>query len=158
MPATYTKASAPGTSKTGVSIVCDTKALSRLAADLRLAAPAAWKGARVALKAAGQIVADDAKSRASFSSRIPGSIKVRVTSGGNVKVVAGGEQAEDAAPLENHGRSGTFRHPVFGGDTWVDQPSRPFLAPALAAHEGEVAEAIENAVAEAVERALDGRL
>jgi hypothetical protein len=156
MPMTYAKAKAPGTSKTGISIYCDTKALSRLARDLRLASPEVWKATRVALKAAGEIVAADARQRASFSSRIPASIKVRVTSGGQVKVVAGGVQAEDAAPLENKGRAGRFRHPVYGDrENWVEQPARPFLAPALAAHQDEVAEAIENAVTLAVERALE---
>jgi bacteriophage HK97-gp10 putative tail-component len=154
----YTKASAPRTSKSGISIYADTKQLSVLARNLRIAAPEAWKACRVSLRAAGNVVASDARSRASYSSRIPASIKVRTTAGGNVKVVAGGPQAEDAAPLENKGRAGTFRHPVFGTDTWVEQKAQPFLAPALAAHESEVAQMIEDAVTAAVERAIDGGL
>jgi hypothetical protein len=157
MPATYTKAKAPGTSKSGVSIVCDTKALSRLARDLRFAAPEVWKATRVQLRAAGQIVADDWKARAgAWSTTVPGSIKVRVTSGGNVKVVAGGAASPVAAPAENHGRAGTFRAPLFGDrEHWYDHKAHPDGAEALAAHQDEVAEAIENAVAEAVERALE---
>lgn len=157
MPATYTTASKPSPSKTGVSVVADTRQLSRLARDLRLAAPEAWKACRASLKATGQMVANDAKRRASYSTRIPGSIKVRVTSGGNVKIVAGGPAAADAAPLENRGRSGAFRHPVYGNrDVWVEQPARPFLAPALDAHREEVGKAIEDAVVTAVERAIRG--
>jgi hypothetical protein len=159
MPATYAKVGSPSSSKSGISIIVDTKALSRLAADLRLAAPEAWKACRVALKAAGEIVAADARARTSYSSRIPGSVKVRTTSGGNVKVVAGGARAENAAPIENRGK-GFVRHPVFGDrEDWTAKNSRPaFLAPALAAHMDEVATAVENAIAIAVERALDSGL
>jgi hypothetical protein len=146
------------TSNAGVSISVDTRALSRLAADLRYAAPESWKACRVALKAAGEIVAADARARTSYSDRIPGSIKVRVTRGGNVKVVAGGEAAPDAAAIENRGK-GFVRHPVFGDrQVWTDKNSRPaFLAPAFAAHQEEIVELMTEAVTAAVERALDAR-
>lgn len=151
------KQRAPANSKTGIPIVADTRQMTVLARDLRRASPEAWKACRVALRAAGQVVADDAKQRASFSTRIPGSIKVRVARG-NVKVVAGGPAAPNAAPLENKGRAGKFRHPVFGDrERWVDQPARPFLAPALEAHREEVAKAIEDAVYAATVRVIGGR-
>ena len=63
MPATFTSAKAPRASKSGISIYADTSQLSRLARDLRIAAPEAWKACRVALKAAGNIVAEDARAR-----------------------------------------------------------------------------------------------
>jgi hypothetical protein len=146
-------------SQSGTPIVADTRQLSKLARDLRKASPEAWKAYRVAVRAAAQIVAEDAKSRASFSHRIPGSIKVRVTSGGNVKVVAGGDAAPDAAPIENKGK-GFVRHPTFGrtgpGD-WTSKNSHPaYLAPAFDAHKEAVMDAIERAVGDAVERALKG--
>jgi hypothetical protein len=158
MPTTYTTAKAPRASRSGVAIVADTAQLSRLARDLRIAAPEAWKACRVSLRAMGRLVADDAKERASFSSRIPGSIRVRVTSGGNVKVVAGGAKAPDAAAIENQGR-GHVRHPVFGDrEVWTDKNSPPaFLAPALDAHREEVMKGIEDAVVAAVERVIGGR-
>jgi hypothetical protein len=158
MPATYTKARSPGSSKSGVSIIVDTKALSRLAADLRRAAPEAWKTTRVQLRAAGQIVADDWRARASgWSTTVPGSVRVLVTSGGNVKVRAGGPRAPVAAPAENHGRAGTFRHPLFADrNHWYDQKAHPDGAEALAAHQDEVAQAIENAITATVDRVLGG--
>ena len=147
----------PGASQSGVGIVADTRGLSRLARDLRRASPEAWRACRAGLLAAAQPVAEDARQRASFSTRIPATIRVRVGSGANVKIVAGGPGAPDAAPLENRGRAGTFRHPVFGNrERWVDQPARPFLSPALEAHREEVAVALEEAVTGAVERALRG--
>lgn len=148
----------PTTSKTGVSVVADTKQLAKLARDLRSAAPAAWKAYRVAARALAQPVLADAQARASFSKRIPSSGKIRVTGGGNIKVVFGGESAPDAAAIENRGR-GHVRHPVHGHrDRWTDKNSHPaFLAPAFDAHREAVMRGIEAAVFEAVERAVAGR-
>ena len=147
----------PKASQSGVSVVADTRELATLARSLRRASPEAWKAYRLAVREMAQIVAEDAKSRASFSTRIPDTIKVRVLASGNVEIVAGGPNAPDAAPLENKGQAGTFRHPVFGNrEVWVSQPARPFLAPALDAHREQVAKAIEDAVMAAVERAVHG--
>ena len=144
-------------SSTGEPIVADTRQLSRLARDIRACSPEAWKACRVALRAAGNVVLDQAKANAAFSHRIPQSGKVRVTAGGNVKVVFGGDAAPDAAAIENKGR-GDVRHPVFGRSTaWTSKNSKPaFLAPALDAHRDAIAEAVGTAVAHAVEVALKG--
>lgn len=156
--ATYSYGTSTRASQSGVNIVVDTRGLSQLARDLRAASPESWKALRLALRAAAEPVKLDAQSRAGFSKRIPGTIKVRVGSGGSVKIVAGGSNAPDAAPLENKGREGTFRHPIPGNrEKWVNQQARPFLAPALDAHRDEVAAAIESAVADAVARALRAR-
>ena len=145
-------------SKSGLNIVVDTRSLARLARDLRKAAPDAWKAYRTSVRAVAEVVLEDAKQRASFSSRIPQSMKIRVTAGGNVKIVAGGDAAPDAAAIENRGR-GFVRHPVFGNrEKWTAKGSHAaFLAPALDAHRDEVAQAIEEAVADAVTRAIEGR-
>lgn len=150
-------------SKTGTPIVADTRQLARLARNIRAASPEAWKACRVALRAAVEPVAADARSRAGYSSRIPGSIRTRVTGGGNVKIVAGGAKAPEAAPLENKGQQGTFRHPVFARKdqgrsewTWVQQRARPFLGPAADAGAPVVAEKVLQAVADAVARVLKG--
>ena len=145
-------------SRSGVSIIADTRSLSRLARDLRRASPEAWKAYRVAVRAAAEVVMRDAKARASFSTRIPGSMKIRVTSGGNVKIVAGGDTAPDAAAIENKGK-GFVRHPVFGNrENWTAKSSHPaFMAPAFDAHKEEVLRAIEDAVHAAVVRAIGGR-
>lgn len=79
------------------------------------------------LRAAGQVVAADARARAgAFSSRIPASVKV---TGGTtmVYIVAGGDTAPNAYPFE-YGKD----HPVFAtGDRstwhWGKTPKRPFL-------------------------------
>lgn len=84
-----------------------------------------------ALKAAAEPVVMEAKALASWSSRIPGSVRA---GGGMNKIVirAGGAKAPHAAAYEHQGRPGVFRHPVFGNrGNWVEQKARPFLAPAL---------------------------
>lgn len=157
MALTFSAPRAPRASQSGVSVVADTRSLSRLARDLRRASPEAWKAYRVAVAGVAEIVRKDARSRASYSKRIPDSMKIRVTSAGNVKIVAGGAMAPNAAPIENKGR-GFVRHPVFGDrENWTDENSRPaFLAPALDAHRDEVVRVIEDAVYAAVERAVRG--
>lgn len=120
----------------------DMSDLKRFAAKLKVEAPELVKDFQQGLAAAGEIVAAKARSNASFSSRIPASIKVR-RRGSRVKIQAGSSLAPHAAPLENHGRPGTFRHPVFGDrEVWVSQPARPFLTPAAE----DSVEAVEAAV------------
>jgi hypothetical protein len=157
MALTFGTASAPRASQSGVSIVADTRQVARLARDLRAASPVAWKACRVGLRAVGQVVADEAKSRSSYSKRIPDSIRVRTTAGGNIKVIAGGDAAPNAAPIENQGK-GFVRHPVFGDrEVWTDKNSRPaFLAPALDAHREWAASEIERVVVAGVMAALEG--
>ena len=41
------------------------------------------------------------------------------------------KKAPEAAPINNKGQAGTFRHPVFGHDVWVDQAAHPFYAAVL---------------------------
>lgn len=111
--------------------------LRDLAKDLRAADRKAPGRMARRLKAAGNIVADDAKRRASWSHRIPGSI--RVTGGAtSVSVRAGGEAAPDAYPWEApDGRP--VRHPTFGHGPWTAQTPRPYLRPALEANADRVA-------------------
>jgi hypothetical protein len=183
MTTTFSKARAPHASKSGMPIFVDTSALSRLTHDFAKAPLSVRKAVYKSVRAVAQVVADDAKMRASFSSRIPETIKVR-GSGFRLKVVAGGEGAPDAAPLENNGNPGKFRHPVFevsgangGGGRWhgkrrnapkaglsrrggiapwVDQQAMPFLAPALDAHREEVVRVLTDAVHDAVVLAIKG--
>lgn len=92
----------------------DSRSFTNLAKAVRAAEPQLRTGLLAGLRAGGNIVAADARERASFSSRIPGSIRVRTRSTGSVTILAGGPQALDASVLEHKGVAGTFRHPVFG--------------------------------------------
>jgi hypothetical protein len=84
------------------------------------------------LKEAGEYVAGIARGKASWSSKVPASIKVGGGRSG-VNITAGGARAPAAYPNEIPG----VRHPVFGGKgtarpdaPWVTNENRPFLAPA----------------------------
>jgi len=109
---------------------------------LRLASKETTTDMRKQLRAAGEIVAQEARVIASgFSTTIPPTVKVRVA-GGTVAVVAGNKDVpiaalEEVGNSQGHGKSqaasrkGFFRHPVFGDrDVWVNQKMHRFLGPA----------------------------
>lgn len=138
----------------------DTTDFAKFAKALRKNAPALSKGLVVKLRAAGMIVANEAKVlSADASVTIPPSIRVRV-SGATVSVVAGGNGVPLAGLMEygNKGRSsstatgqGRFRHPVFGNmDVWVNQPMHPYLRPALVSGAPAAQSAIVDALDEVV--------
>jgi len=148
------------TSMSGTPLSVDVSELKAFAKDLRAADKQLAKAMQLRLRKAGELVADEARRRSSFSRRIPASIKVRV-SGVTVKVVAGGSQAELAAAVENHGR-GYVRHPVFVPKSqlpgppgrWTNKNSHPaFLAPALEAKQEQVVEMVAAAVDETLREA-----
>lgn len=68
---------------------------------------------------------------ASWSTRIPGATKAKVSfaaKSAGVAITVNSKTAPEARPLENSGNSGSFRHPVFGDTTsWVSQPAQPFF-------------------------------
>lgn len=144
-------------------LTADTRALRKLGAELRTSKRPVYLKVRRATLAVAKVIAEDAKSRASWSTRIPGSIKATTANGGLTAVVrAGGKAAPNAAPFEHAGREGTFRHPVFADATktrsdwtWVSQQARPFLHPATMDHLTEAVEAIRDAVILGVNEHID---
>lgn len=126
--------------------------------DLREIPRDVRKDLRPALKKAGDAVLSDAKNRASWSSRIPGSLRIAVLYGRKAGVVikANRKRAPHARAYEGIGaRKGSateFRHPVFGRDKWVSQKTKPFLHPAAQAKRAEVRRAVEDVVVAAARR------
>lgn len=112
---------------------------AQIAADMRALPEETRKALRPVLRAAGEVVAADARGRASWSTRIPSTVKVSTSFQLNregVTIRAGGPRAPHAGPFENRGKEGTFRHPVYGRRTqWVAQAARPFLGPAARSSE-----------------------
>ncbi len=124
----------------------DASELRALSRALKKAEPALAKDFTRALKDSAEIVAVKARANASFSSRIPKTIRASGTTV-SAKVVAGGDAAPHAAPLEHGGKGGTFRHPVYGNlNVWVPQPAHPFLTPAGEESAPLVQERVEKAV------------
>ncbi len=129
-------------------------ALRRLAADIGDVPSDLQRLLRLQLVKAAQPIAADARSRASWSTRIPRSIGIRTSFTGarpGLYIRARASIAPHARPFENLGDEGTFRHPVFGDrDRWVTQRARPFLFPAARAG----AAGVEAAAGAAVDAAL----
>jgi len=141
----------------------DTKQFSALVRGIRASGPAGKAAVRTTMRESAEIVKAEAAQRASFSSRIPGSLTARATAT-NFKVSAGGEAAPNAAPIENKGR-GHVRHPTFSPRPgvpervgWTSQNSPPaFLSPALEAKEEEIAELIADRLVKAIADAIGAR-
>lgn len=141
----------------GAGLSIDASELAYLADRLAMVPVEQRKAVRPVLQGAGYEVRDLAARNASWSSRIPGSLRVRVTFTGprpGVYVYADGKRAEHARPFEGMTGRNPFRHPVFGDrERWVAQAARPFLVPALRAKQGDVQRAIQQAVMEAFAKA-----
>lgn len=88
---------------------------------------------------AGNIIGDQVKANASFSSRLPGQVSVAASfsasGGGAVVKVAAGEYPHvlEARVMEGDGIAPSeFRHPVYGNPKgWASQMSHPFAHPAV---------------------------
>jgi hypothetical protein len=131
--------------------VTDVDPAVQIARDLRALPQETRKAVRPLLRQAGELVAQEARGLASWSTRIPASVRVRTSFRENregVKVVAGGPAAPHARPYEGlSSRGDTFRHPVFGNtDVWVSQETRPFIFPAAEAKSEEVTGLIRAAL------------
>ena len=145
------------TSHTGLPVAVDVEAIRVLAADLRRVSPAAWAATKVALAKGGELVLRDAQANASYSSRIPASGVVQVSATGGVRVRFGGDEADDAAPIENKGK-GFVKHPVFGNrGVWTAKNSHPaFLAPAVNKNRVQILAIVERAVGDRVQKIVEG--
>ncbi len=104
------------------------------------------------LDPAGELVAEEARTLATAfpgknrTDRIAKSIRKR-RRGTRVRVIAGGDEAPEAAPINNAGKVGNFRHPLFGDySSWWPQTAHPFLEPAGEAKQEEVGVIITEAV------------
>lgn len=122
---------------------------------LKRFAPDVDKELRKDLRVIASGVAGEAKSRASWSTRIPAAIGVSVTNrGAGVKV---SRRRAPHGPLFERGQRGNrgaFRHPVFGNrDVWVSQRTRPYLQPAIDHHRDDVLRKSETALRTAIRKA-----
>lgn len=125
--------------------------LQALVADLGKLTPAMRSELRRGMLAAGKHAHQDARRRASWSSRIPGAVQIGASTGKatiGVYLRVNAARAPHARAYEGlTDRRAFFRHPVFGDpDTWVSQATRPFLAPAVQAARPAVIAAAKDAV------------
>ena len=140
----------------------DARELKRLAADLRKVAPEVRKQLPKRMRQAAEPIRQEAEARKPASDfRVGVRFKASGRDGATVKIVATSRKRPELPGLLERGNAGSrnpsrFRHPVFGDrDVWVEQATRPFLAPAL--HDKRE-EAIRNIaeIVDDVERVLRG--
>ena len=133
----------------------DASSLRKMAKALRQARPDILRATQKSMRGVGAKVAAKVRDNASWSTRIPQTVRVSASGVNTVVVRAGGPKAPHAKPIEHAGASGKFRHPVFGNrQNWVKQDARPFLHPAatsdLQAYAEELAAALKTQVEEAI--------
>lgn len=115
------------------------EAIRKLSKDLNGIPKELRKQLRPALKAAASSIVQDAKVRASWSTRIPRAITLSVRIGKRdpgISIRVRGAVAPHGRPYEGIRGNATFRHPLFGRrgkGEWMVQATRPYLAPAAEA-------------------------
>ncbi len=143
------------------TIDIDTSSFAAFSKDLKKASKELQTQLRKELKAAGEIVADDARHRASnFSTRIPGAIKVGVAAGSTrigkggvkIRVYVDAKKAPHGRPIEGITGNSFFRHPTDGEDRqhWVDQKTIHYLKPAIVAGRVMVVKGAQTAISKAL--------
>jgi hypothetical protein len=109
------------------------------------------------LKAAAEPAAAQVRRNASWSSRIPAAVAVRVAftakRGAGVSVFVGRKTAPHARPIENFGSAGSFQHFTWGTPPIVTQQARPFFFDEMASVMPEVEKAALEAIDEATKAA-----
>lgn len=129
----------------------DGSQVSAFADQLRQVPREMRTGLRRTIRESSQDLIRLVRANAAWSDRIPGAVKTRVGFGqraSGVQVYVDAGQAPHARPLEfgNRAGGGVNRHPVFGGDTWVDQPTRPFFMRAAGRMEPQLVKDIQKAI------------
>lgn len=135
------------------SVSINATSLKTFSAALRREQPALRTRMLRQLRVAGKLVADEAKDHGPKQAKFSVS-----TAAGGVTVTVKGPPI--VGLLEN-GSSGSsnassWRHPTYGHDPWVTQPTHPYLAPALEAKREEALVLILEAVDETVIAAASG--
>lgn len=116
--------------------------IRQAADDLRNMSTEVRRSLRPTLERAAQPILAQAKANASWSSRIPGAIRLSTLKRG-VEIRVSAKKAPHARPLEGIRGNRAFRHPVMGDrSVWVSQETRPFLQPAARAHGRQVTEKV----------------
>lgn len=114
-----------------------TEAIRALQRDVGKFDPELRKALRPALKTAAEPIVADARLRAAYSARIPRAIALSIRFSKRdpgVSMRVRRAVAEHGRALEGITGNATFRHPVHGHrDRWVDQKTKPYLAPAAEA-------------------------
>lgn len=114
---------------------------------------------RRAVREAAADFVGDVKADASWSSRIPASVRTTTSfsqKAPGVRIFVDSKKAPHARPYEGMAKGGNeskFRHPVYGDrEVWVTQATRPFFRPNVEKHRAQVLDAIESALIQTLPR------
>lgn len=125
--------------------------LTKLVKDMEAITPKILAETVESLRMAGELIANTARTEASWSQRIPGTIRVTGATPRTITIKAGGADAPHAYTFEAPDGK-PVRHPTYGHNPWVEQMPRPFLRPAVESHTDEIAELIVLAIDRALLR------
>lgn len=141
--------------------------ITKLSDGMRAAPPQVYARLKDRVRAAGELIAADTRTRARWSTQIPPTVKSRAV-GTRAVISMGGAKAKLARAYEHGGKPGQFRHPVFAGPdrstwVWVGEPqangsgiAHPMLHPALEAQIGPGTALLNAGVIEALASTLGG--
>jgi hypothetical protein len=134
----------------------DRAQLEALIRDLGAIPPDVRREMAPIVRKAAEPVLSQMKANASWSTRIPGAIRVTGGFGASVTGVTfrvDAKRAPHARPYEHDGAEGTFRHPVYGNrENWVSQAARPFFYRAVQQGAEQVTNAVADGVMEVAQR------
>jgi hypothetical protein len=132
-------------------------AVRKLVVDLGALPEELRKELRPEFLRAGRPLLEDARNRASWSTRIPAAMRLRMSrsrKNPGVALVVSSRLAPHARLYEFGADRRGFRHPVYGNrEVWVQQQTRPYIIPALrAGGRQRFVDAADRAVATAAAR------
>lgn len=120
------------------------------AEQLRDAPPQLRRGLSKEIKVAAGEFVRTLQGNYSWSSRIPGAVRMRVGFGprsAGVLVFVDSGRAPHARPLEFGNAPGVNRHPVFGNrEAWVNQPTRPTFMRTVGGAQPQVVGRVQDAI------------
>lgn len=136
-----------------LSVTVTSTDLRQFYVDLKAARADLMPELRRGMKSAAKPLVDAVKKEASWSSRIPAATSAKVSfsaKSAGVTVKVDSTKAPEARPLDNRGRNGQFRHPVFADAqnltrrdwAWVNQQAQPFWSTGLAKADADVDKAM----------------
>lgn len=125
----------PASNRGLVELHVESRDLQRLFAQAKAAEGSLQVELRRGIREAAAPMVAAVKANASWSSRIPSAVRAKpsfTARRAGVSIVVDAGRAPEARPLENGGKGGNFRHPVYGNTrNWVSQPARPFFFSAV---------------------------
>jgi hypothetical protein len=145
----------------GTGALLGSDQMERLARDLHKMGAAGRRRLTERFARIGQPLLAEARRNAGWSTRIPAAMSVKGTANqgsGRIGIqlrvsVAQAPHARAYEGLSQQGSDAYFRHPVYGGDTWVSQKTRPYAVRALVAQGPRAREAILAAYEDAAREA-----